>query len=97
MEEIDDITSNKYVEVFEYYWSKDFWIPVIPFSDKWKGKRSRFKKFDWKQKLLFYILNFLVITALVGILVAIGVIKGYWLKDFINEILFGDIIKSEKL
>ena len=96
MDEYEDIPTNKFVEVFEFYWSKDAWLGFIPKTSFRKNYKLRLKKFNWYQMLTYYLILVLIAVAQLGILKAFGLIEIPWTEGILDKFLFDDLIKSQK-
>jgi hypothetical protein len=96
MYEYEDIPTNKFVEVFEFYWSKDAWLGFIPKTSFRKNYKLRLKKFNWYQMLTYYLILVLIAVAQLGILNAFGLIEIPWTEGILDKFLFDDLIKSPK-
>ena len=96
MDKYEDIPTNKFVEVFEFYWSKDAWLGFIPKTSYRKNYKLRLKKFNWYQKLTYYLILILLAVAQLGILNAIGLWDSPWTEGILDKFLFDDLIKPPK-
>ncbi len=96
MDEYEDIPTNKFVEVFEFYWSKDAWLGFIPKTSFRKNYKLRLKKFNWYQMLTYYLILVLIAVAQLGILNAFGLIEIPWTEGILDKFSFDDLIKSPK-
>ena len=94
--ENEESHDSKFIEAFEYLWSKDVWKFWSTNEELIERRNRKWKKLNFVQKSIIVLVIMLIFIAFGGIINSSGLTGSSRYTNFLDGALFDDLIKPAK-
>ena len=94
--ENEESPDSKFIEAFEYLWSKDNWTFWSTNEEVIERRNRKWKKLNFVQKSVIVLVLVLIFIAIGGVVNSSGLTGSSRYSNFLDGVLFDDLIKPAK-
>ena len=96
MNENEEFPDSKFIEAFKYLWSKDVWKFWSTNEELIERRNRKWKKLNFVQKSVIVLVLVLIFIAIGGVVNSSGLTGSSRYSNFLDGVLFDDLIKPAK-
>tara|TARA_Y100000022_G_C13137919_1_gene323530 strand:- start:172 stop:651 length:480 start_codon:yes stop_codon:yes gene_type:complete len=94
--ENEEFPDSKFIEAFKYLWSKDVWKFWSTNEELIERRNRKWKKLNFVQKSVIVLVLVLIFIAIGGVVNSSGLTGSSRYSNFLDGVLFDDLIKPAK-
>ena len=94
--ENEEFPDSKFIEAFKYLWSKDVWKFWSTNEELIERRNRKWKKLNFVQKSVIVLVLVLIFIAIGGVFNSSGLTGSSRYSNFLDGVLFDDLIKPAK-